>query len=120
MRYMLPLYPFFTILAGYGLYQVYKLYKLFFYPLLLFCLFWSFMFINIYSFPHTRISATDWILRNIPKGSTLAVEHWDDRLPLYQGENYKFKELTFYEQPDDKIKWQILNEKLEKTDYIVI
>jgi len=120
MRYMLPLYPFFTVLAGYGLYKLYELYKLLAYVFIITALFWSFMFINIYSFPHTRISATDWILRNIPKGSTLAVEHWDDRLPLYQGENYKFKELTFYEQPDNKIKWQILNEKLEKTDYIII
>ena len=120
MRYMLPLYPFFTILAGYGLYQVYKLYKLFFYPLLLLCFLWSFMFTNIYSFSHTRISATDWILKNIPKGSTLAVEHWDDRLPLYGNENYKFKELTLYDQPDDEIKWQVLNEKLKRTDYIII
>ena len=120
MRYMLPLYPFFAILAGYGLYKLYGLHKFLAYVFVITALFWSFMFINIYSFPHTRISATDWILRNIPKGSTLAVEHWDDRLPLYQGENYKFEELVFYEQPDDKIKWQILNEKLEKTDYIVI
>lgn len=120
MRYMLPLYPFFTILAGYGLYQVYRFYKLFFYPLLLLCLLWSFMFTNIYSFPHTRISATDWILKNIPKGSTLAIEHWDDRLPLYRNENYKFKELTLYDQPDDETKWQVLNEKLKRTDYIII
>ncbi|MDO9028464.1 MAG: glycosyltransferase family 39 protein, partial [Candidatus Roizmanbacteria bacterium] len=120
MRYMLPLYPFFALLTGYGLYKLYELYKPLAYVLTTGILLWSFMFINIYSFPHTRISATDWILKNIPKGSTLAIEHWDDRLPLYGGENYNFEELTLYDQPDDKIKWKILNEKLEKTDYIII
>jgi len=120
MRYMLPLYPLFVILAGYGFYQIYKLSKTYSYLVVLSCLVWSFMFINIYAFPHTRISATDWILKNIPKGSTLAVEHWDDRLPIYGSENYFFEELTIYEQPDDKKKWQILNEKLKKTDYIII
>jgi hypothetical protein len=120
MRYMLPLYPLFAILAGYGFYQIYKLSKTYSYLVILSCLVWSFMFINIYTFPHTRISASDWILKNIPKGSTLAVEHWDDRLPILGSENYFFEELTIYEQPDDKIKWQILNEKLKKTDYIII
>ena len=120
MRYMLPLYPLFAILAGYGFYQIYKLSKTYSYLVILLCLVWSFMFINIYTFPHTRISASDWILKNIPKGSTLAVEHWDDRLPILGSENYFFEELTIYEQPDDKIKWQILNEKLKKTDYIII
>jgi len=120
MRYMLPLYPLFALLAGYGFYQIYKLSKIFSFTIILTCLIWTFMFINIYTFPHTRISATDWILKNIPKGSTLAVEHWDDRIPIHGSENYYFEELTIYELPDDKIKWQILSEKLKRTDYIII
>jgi len=120
MRYMLPLYPFLAILAGYGLYKLYELYKLLAYILIIAIFSWSFMFMNIYSQPHTRISATEWILKNIPKGSTLTTEHWDDGLPLYGGENYKFEELTLYDQPDDEVKWQILNEKLKRTDYIII
>jgi len=140
MRYMLPLYPFFAILAGYGLYQIQKLkfksqnynsklksfftfnfsLKLLPFAFLLLTFLWTLMFVNIYSQPNTRISATDWIIKNIPAGSTLAIEHWDDGLPLYGGENYKFEELTLYDQPDDEAKWQILNEKLKKTDYIII
>lgn len=120
MRYMLPLYPFFSLLAGYGLYKLYELYKLSAYAILAGVLVWSFMFLNIYSFPHTRISATDWILKNIPEGSTLAVEHWDDRVPTYGGEKYKYQELTLYDQPDDENKWVIINEKLKKSDYIII
>jgi hypothetical protein len=120
MRYMLPLYPFFALLAGYGLYKLYKFYKPLAYVLTTCILLWSFMFINIYSFPHTRISATDWVLKNIPIRSTIAIEHWDDRIPIYGGENYNFVELTLYDQPDDEKKWQILNEKLQKSDYIIL
>jgi len=120
MRYMLPLYPFFAILAGYGFYKIYKINKGYIFPIFLICLLWSFLFININSFQNTRVSATDWILNQIPKKSTLAVEHWDDRLPLNRSEDYNFEELTLYDLPDDEIKWQILNEKLKKTDYIII
>ena len=120
MRYMLPLYPFLVILAGYGLYKVKELHKALGYIVVTLALFWSFMFIYIYSYPHTRIEATAWIYNNIPAGSTIAVEHWDDRLPLYGSENYNIEELTLYDQPDDEIKWEVLNEKLKKSDYIVI
>lgn len=124
MRYMLPLYPFFALLAGYGLYHIYdvinKTSRIITFAFLLFTLLWSFMFINIYSFPHTRIAATDWILKNIPEGKTIATEHWDDGMPLYGGEKYLHQELTLYDQPDDENKWQIMNEKLKKTDYIII
>ena len=120
MRYMLPLYPLFALLAGYGLYQLYKRNKLLAYTIITGLLMWTFMFLNIYSVPHTRIAASDWIIKNIPEGSTLAVEHWDDRIPLYGGENYNFEELTLYDQPDNENKWRIINEKLKKTDYIII
>jgi len=78
------------------------------------------MFVNIYSEIHTRVSATNWILKNIPEGKTLAVEHWDDRLPIRSSEKYNFEELTLYDQPDDSYKWTILNDKLAKSDYIII
>lgn len=134
MRYMLPMYPFFAILAGYGLYSVLsslrrqgsslKISKLIVwipaYAGMTGALILTFMFISIYSKPHTRIAATEWILKNIPAGSTLAIEHWDDRIPIYEGEKYNYEELTLYDQPDDDSKWQILNDKLAKSDYIVI
>ena len=120
MRYMLPLYPFFVILAGYGLHKVYERYKLLAYIFVTCSFLWSFLFINIYSLQHTRITATEWILKNIPKGSIIATEHWDDGLPLYGGENYITEQLTIYDQPDDDSKWQKMNEKLKKSDYIII
>lgn len=120
MRYMLPLYPLFAISASFGLYKVYKRFKVLAYLFILMILLWSFSFMNIYSQTHTRISATQWILKNVPVGSTLAVEHWDDRLPVFNGEDYKYEELTLYDQPDDEVKWKILDEKLRRADYIII
>ncbi|MFA6533379.1 MAG: glycosyltransferase family 39 protein, partial [Patescibacteria group bacterium] len=120
MRYMLPLYPFFALLSGYGLYKIYEFFKPLAYIFLMSALLWTYMFLNIYSFPHTRISATDWVLKNIPEGSTLAVEHWDDRVPIYGGEKYQYQELTLYDQPDDENKWEIIDQKLQKSDYIII
>jgi len=137
MRYMLPIYPFLAIMAGYAIYRIenakfkiksyrsklktynFKL-SLLTKLIIVIAMLWTLLFVNIYSQPHTRIAATEWILKNIPTGTTLAVEHWDDRLPLFGGERYNFVELTLYDQPDDFQKWQILTEKLKQTDYIVI
>jgi len=131
MRYMLPMYPFFTILAGYGLSHVFAI------PakgtsdvpkagiqskhiFLLLSLLWTLLFLNIYSQPNTRITATEWILKNIPAGSTLAVEHWDDRLPIYGSEKYYINELQLYNLPDDAFKWSRINEQLQKSNYMII
>lgn len=117
MRYILPMYPFFVISAGYGLSRLSKAFRFLF---LLVSTLWTVMFITIYFRPHTRIAATEWILKNIPAGSTIAVEHWDDRLPISGSNNYHFEELTLYDQPDDDSKWRILNDKLQKSDYLII
>ena len=133
MRYMLPLYPFFTILAGYGLsvlfhraytkahtFAVMTAYKVLVTIFLMGILVWSLAFINIYTKRHTRIAATEWILANIPRGSTLAVEHWDDRVPIRWGERYQYQEMTIYELPDNERKWQMLMQKIEQSDYIIL
>jgi len=140
MRYMLPIYPFLVILAGYGLHKIrntkYKIlntkyeilntrYEILNTSFLIIGLIflsalWTVMFLNIYRHPTTRVTATRWINKNIPPDSTLAIEHWDDRLPLYGGEKYRFTELPLYNQFDDGVKWRSINEKLATTDYIII
>lgn len=141
---MLPLYPFFTIIAGYGLYYfstrfAWSKNKLWFEPfttlegklrrepnifivglVLTACAIWTFAFMSIYTQPNTRIQATNWILQIVPPGSTLAIEHWDDRLPLIGNEQYQFQELTLYDTPDDEYKWNRMQQKLDTTDYIII
>lgn len=130
MRYMLPMYPFFAILAGYGLYKVqgskFKIksynfnFKLLAILIVITSVVWTISFVNIYTKKHTRIVASNWILKNIPAGSTLAIEHWDDSLPLYGQEQYKVVEMTLYDRPDNDYKWQKLKEKLQLADYIII
>jgi hypothetical protein len=118
MRYMLLMYPFFCVFAGYGLYALRRCsYRI---AGLAVALIWTFLFVSIYAKPHTRIAADEWIHKNIPTGSTIAVEHWDDRLPLSGSEYYTIEELTLYDMPDDQFKWSRMKEKLKKADYIII
>jgi hypothetical protein len=120
MRYMLLIYPFLIVFAGYGLYYIYKKINKLFVPLIILMLIWSYMFIQINSKSHSRVDASNWILENIPYNLTLATEHWDDRIPFRMGEDYKYQELTLYDQPDNSIKWSLLNNKLRASDYIII
>jgi len=118
MRYMLPLYPFFTLLAGVGLFylknRVLMIFSIFF------MLIWSLLFMNMYSYENTRITATKWISQNVKSFSSLAVEHWDDYVPIYGGERYVFNELHLYDLPDNTTKWLRIEKQLQKSDYLII
>ncbi|NMB84263.1 hypothetical protein GYA28_03145 [Candidatus Roizmanbacteria bacterium] len=120
MRYLLPLYPFLAIMAGYGLLKFSKN-RLSLLLLLSAMFLWSMTFVNIYTHRHTRLEASRWIAVNIPPGSTLAVEHWDDLLPVYDTEKYSFVTLNLYDRPDDaKNKWLDVEKKLSESDYLII
>jgi YYY domain-containing protein len=43
---------------------------------------WGWGFLAIYRRPLSRITASRWIYENVPPGSVIANEHWDDGLPL--------------------------------------
>jgi len=78
------------------------------------------MFLNIYRHPNTRVQATDWINKNIPAGSTIAREHWDDGLPLGNVNNYRFLELALYDSDFNPQKWFTINSQLQESDYFII
>ncbi len=129
MRYMLLLYPFIAILAGVGAARieqaaVYVQSRRIKIPAMslfvIAALIWTLAFVSIYSQENTRIRATAWINQYIPSGSVLAVEHWDDRVPIFDPGKYNYAELTLYDQPDNDLKWQTINDKLQSADYIVI
>ena len=120
MRYMLPVYPFLVILAAYNALKPKKLHLRGVIIMACLAVIWTFLFLNIYTKEHTRTTASKWIVENIPNGATLAVEHWDDRLPIFNGENYKFEELQLYNQPDNEEKWFDIKNILERSDYIII
>lgn len=120
MRYFLILYPFIAILGGFGLYSLTKtISKKYLYLILIIIYIWPLMFLSIYARPHTRISATDWIHTNIPVGSTLLTEHWDDSLPLAGYSNYKFIQVSVFD-PDTDEKWEKITDALEKGDYYIL
>lgn len=126
MRYLLPLYPLFAIFGAVLAKRLYdsfdirgKLQYFFIAYFALALLIWPLSFVQIYSRSNTRVQATEWIHHNIPSGSTLAIEHWDDRLPLSGSDYYLLEELPLYD-PDTAYKWQGIRDKLERTDYLII
>jgi YYY domain-containing protein len=96
---------------------------------------WAIAFIQIYSQPHSRIAASAWIYNNIPTGSKLTWEVWDDPLPLglqnrspdlfgytllrtepfTEDEQLKFESYT---QADGTVKLGLLD-TLDQTDYLI-
>jgi YYY domain-containing protein len=101
MRYMLPIYPFLTLLAACALVwlvlfageKTWKrpdvMRRLM--PGLAYAavglvlggtMFQGLALLNVYSQPNTRIQASLWIYQHIKPGSTLTYEQWDDPLPV--------------------------------------
>lgn len=120
MRYFYPIYPFLAILSGAFLFQILNLNKFLLTLTLTLTSIWPLAFMSIYSRPHSRIAATDWILKNIPPGSTLACEHWDDCLPSgYHFPPYVGVEFPLYNQETPQ-KWQDITQKLAQVDYIIL
>jgi 4-amino-4-deoxy-L-arabinose transferase-like glycosyltransferase len=132
LRYFYPLYPFFSILAGAFLWRCLLTIKqkinkeswLMVISLVAFgLLLWPVSFMSIYTRPHSRVMASQWIYENIPSGSIISCEHWDDCLPLTIGENshqlYQVETLTLYD-PDTLEKWQKTNQQLKKVDYLIL
>jgi len=124
MRYLLPLYPIFFLFAAFFLITLTK--RHFFLKsfsillVLLPTIFWTIALLSVYSRPTTRISASNWINQNVSTGSSLALEHWDDGLPLFGQERYRFLEMPMYESDRSELKWGVVKANLENADYLVI
>ena len=85
-------------------------------------------FSSIYSRMNSRIRSLALDVSNLPQGSTLANEHWDDWLPIggldgntSYGDQGMFKsvEMANYEDDNpDKLNWMVDN--LTQADYIML
>jgi len=95
LRYLYPLYPAICILSGY---YVSRLKPRFILITLLFIAIWIIGFLSIYSRPHTRVQASFWINQNIPAGSKISCEYWDDCLPLFSSEKYQTIQIFPYDR----------------------
>ncbi|MFN8443194.1 MAG: DUF2298 domain-containing protein [Caldilineaceae bacterium] len=92
-------------------------------------LFWGAAYVNgVYRQPHPWITAGQWMAKNIPAGSTILWEQWDDRLPFVGGWNdpdvimaqnqWNFTDWGPYEE-DTPEKYQIMKQKLMQSDYVI-
>lgn len=99
MRYFLQIYPFLCLLAGYFVVWLWENAnhsvarvgrRNILMPIALtvtmivigYSFFYAAAFTTIYTRPVSRVAASRWMFDNIPQGSVLANEHWDDPLPL--------------------------------------
>jgi YYY domain-containing protein len=84
---------------------------------------WALAFTSVYRKEHTRVQASHWIDDHVPAGSTLAVEDWDDALPLPLGMprqgGYARITLRVYDD-DSEEKRADLVEGLDAADYVIL
>ena len=138
IRYFLPIYPFLALFAAFLLMEIWNRsrernrLKAAILPavahvlILGGTLIWATAFVRaIYVEDHTRIQASRWIYENIPQGSVISNESWDEGLPLpieghnpfggeYQGVRM---EVRWY---DDEAKKEMFLETLQQADYIIL
>ena len=99
MRYFWSMYPLLAVFIGIFLSDLYSRRSTFYFRLSTLdpipsvicllssvyfaaCLIYPISYLSIYSKPHSRITASEWIYTHIPQQSRLGMEHWDDPLPL--------------------------------------
>ncbi len=106
MRYMLPIYGALTVFAAWLLVALWQwgrepqlppaltrgqwltrppfplLARLALVVVVLGTLAWAYAFSRIYTRPHARIAAAQWVMEHIPPGARITFEEWDDPLPM--------------------------------------
>jgi hypothetical protein len=84
---------------------------------------WALMFTGIYRTPTTRIAASEWMYQNIPSGSRIMLEEWDDPLPLrlvgFEDKQYVSEMVPVY-TPDDEKKKMLIDKWTNQYDLIVL
>jgi YYY domain-containing protein len=103
------------------------LFRLVPYAVLFVSFLYALAFTRVYAQTHPWIQASRWIYDRVPDGAVIAVEHWDDHLPLSLPEEranpgehgYRHVELPMYE-PDGLEKYDLIRSRLREADYIVL
>ena len=129
MRYMLPITPFLAIMGGslvtwtVGWLREHQ--RFFLRPQLIYglvavamvaTLLYAVSYSRIYSQPHTATSAAAWINANVPTGSTLVKEHWEEGIrDLY---NYQHKDLDLYNDENPTKRLHMI-QRLVEADYLL-
>jgi YYY domain-containing protein len=150
MRYFLPLYPVLTIMAAFLMYKAWQwassptaldalgrvgarlaplrpalpvIVRAGIITIVVFTTLMGLAFYNIYRHPVSRAAASVWIYQNVPAGSVIGHEHWDDEVPTSQPNvaQVQYGTLTFNNfDPDTPQKVQQLLSNLDQVDYIAL
>ena len=78
--------------------------------------FYALSYMSIYTEPHPAVQASEWIRKNVPAGSTVLKEHWEESLPDLGG--YEQRELQMYNF-DSEGKFRAIAEELAAADFLV-
>lgn len=136
LRYMLPIIPFLCMWAAWFMVNLLRVTSehrvirgmgiALLFVVSMSTILYALAFMNVYRETHPWIQATDWLCRNVPSGSQIMVEHWDDPLPISHGRgrldcrgDYERTVFPAYDA-DDEEKVDALLYKLETSDYIVL
>ena len=83
-------------------------------------------FMNVYRSRHPWLQATAWLCEHLPRRSGILIEHWDDPLPMIQGDGslgcyrqHDFSVFPAYD-PDTTEKRDHLLAALERCDYVIL
>lgn len=129
LRYLLPLLPFLYIMAAAAVSRLApRGVRTGAFGLALGAgLLYSIAFVPIYSHEHPWIQISEWIYRNVPASSSVAIEHWDDALPVsIPRAGADLAPIEYHEQvlpmfdADTPAKLQALVDALETNDYVVL
>jgi hypothetical protein len=149
VRYFLPIYPFLCLLAAWALIELWRNHRrrgengggrengpvrrvilglsvLAFAVVTLGTLTWAYAFVKaVYLQDHTRIQASRWIYENIPTGSVISNESWDEGLPLqfdgYDSADQLYRGITMEVRWfDDEHKKEMFLDNLPIVDYIFL
>ncbi len=135
MRYTVAAYPFLALLAAALLYEVWgrvgKRWPKYGWagliPMVLVVTLtaaYAFAFTSIYTNTQTRVAASEWVYDNIPVGTTVLTEHWDDGIPVSMPNrpspgDYPGQQVAMYDD-DNPEKLATLMEQLRTHDWIFI
>jgi hypothetical protein len=120
-RFIAPSFPFFAIFAAFFLQSIrLKMLRVLCYVLCVINLIWTLMFSSIYLNPDVRLTATDWINKNLPVNSQILVEGGNMLDVPLKERTVKLVSLDFYNYEEiPSVREEIL-EALNQSDYFII
>jgi hypothetical protein len=130
-RYMLPITPLLILCGAWAMITLARRWRvMWFVPVttLVTMAISALAFISTYTGPHPWGEMSGWMYRNIPQGSIIATEKWDDDLPFKANiengtrtaDGFSFQLLDSFERSDSPTKLEAALRRLAASDYFSI